>query len=56
MPKYIIFIFPDAATSKDMTYEIVQDDEKLVDKIYSLTKENKLFSVYRVGDCIGDYS
>lgn len=56
MPKYIIFIFPDPVTSTGRSCLTIQDDIELVENVQRLAKGKSLFSVYRIGECIGDFS
>lgn len=56
MPKYIIFIFPDPVTSTGRSCLTIQDDIELIENVQKLTKDKTLFSVYRIGECIGDFS
>lgn len=36
--------------------EVVMGEQPMLDKVVALTKVGAKFSVFRVGECVGDYS
>lgn len=52
--KYWVIFFYGKDTAE--TYELARTDIELIDKVREYTKSKRLFAVYRLGECIGDFS
>lgn len=55
---YVFYVYPYNYDPKIHKIEIyvIQGDQPMLDQVVQLTKSNTKFAVFRVGECLGDYS
>lgn len=54
--RYAFQIFHDQKNLKDVSWELVEGVEDMLEKIMQLKAKYKKFAIFEVGKCVGDFS
>ena len=56
---YVFYVFPKdwkSNGSEPPMAEVISGEQKMLDRVVALTKIKAKFSVFKVGECVGDFS